>query len=560
MNERGQQKWNNDWNSKKYGFFNKLFEGEGFINMCYPPKEKGNQNLQKLKSRHIQFCKDKDVKQAAVEANPVYHECVKYNSWINTETTSFTREFLQNVKNSNFPTVKKYFSTKKHPGGHDPRDTYRNSKFNCEIYNPTSSSHPQIPLAKEPPDSLNLPTAPAVTQESQGKNGISVPDDGGIDKTKLHVKKLPQTKPTPDSLTPPLTKTKVDGTASGKQPSSVPENIPTKSTTSHDKTNDEQINYKVILQGYPVHPSTSISKTPSDNKDQIIKSTVDYPPANFDGYKIPYYDYHIFHKIPVKLSQFYKTYDEYIPSKHTITKPHIWYPAKLPRSQTYRYPFPLERMYPAASKSMRTNAAFFPKKLSPFPIITSGNKEMEVVKIQLPTPDPSLFRSPVMIYTLVFLYTTFGLLFGKNKKKKRLKRQLQITKLDKEVSHFNTMDNYSTNDTTYENKKGNEKNICNKIKVQKGIIHKNIILPKRKKKNRKAIIDIHMELLNECKNDEWELNKDDFLQICLEQFIKEQKEMYSNSKNSNLITKIISTEKAKEAKMLLWDKWTKKYT
>ncbi|SBS99666.1 hypothetical protein POVCU1_054290, partial [Plasmodium ovale curtisi] len=70
MNERGQQKWNNDWNSKKYGFFNKLFEGEGFINMCYPPKEKGNQNLQKLKSRHIQFCKDKDVKQAAVEANP----------------------------------------------------------------------------------------------------------------------------------------------------------------------------------------------------------------------------------------------------------------------------------------------------------------------------------------------------------------------------------------------------------------------------------------------------------------------------------------------------------
>ncbi|SBT02868.1 STP1 protein [Plasmodium ovale curtisi] len=69
-----------------------------------------------------------------------------------------------------------------------------------------------------------------------------------------------------------------------------------------------------------------------------------------------------------------------------------------------------------------------------------------------------------------------------------------------------------------------------------------------------------MELLNECKNDEWELNKDDFLQICLEQFIKEQKEMYSNSKNSNLITKIISTEKAKEAKMLLWDKWTKKYT
>ncbi|SBT56574.1 STP1 protein [Plasmodium ovale wallikeri] len=185
---------------------------------------------------------------------------------------------------------------------------------------------------------------------------------------------------------------------------------------------------------------------------------------------------------------------------------------------------------------------------------------MDVVEIELPTPDPSLFRSPVMIYTLVLLYTTFGLLFGKNKKKKRLKRQLQITKLEKEVSHFNTMDNYSTNHTPYENKKGNEKNIYNQIKMQKGIIHKNIILPKRKKRNRKAIIDIHMELLNECKNDEWEFNKDDFLQICLEQFIKEQNKIYSNSKNSNLITKSLSTQNAKEAKMLLWDKWAEKYT
>ncbi|SBS91964.1 hypothetical protein POVCU2_0071070, partial [Plasmodium ovale curtisi] len=359
MDQAGKKKWISDWDSKRNEFFNNLFEDEGFINMCYPFKKIGNQSLYQLKLKHIEFCKEKDVKRAPIEKNNDYNACKEYNIWINEKTVSFTREFLKNVTDYKFPTVKKYFSTKEYPGGHDPRDTYRNSKFNCEIYNPTSSSHPQIPLAKEPPDSLNLPTAPAVTQESQGKNGISVPDDGGIDKTKLHVKKLPQTKPTPDSLTPPLTKTKVDGTASGKQPSSVPENIPTKSTTSHDKTNDEQINYKVILQGYPVHPSTSVSKTPSDNKDQIIKSTVDYLPANFDGYQIPYYDYHIFRKIPVKLSQFYKTYDEHIPSKHTITKPHIWYPAKLPRSQTYRYPFPLERMYPAASKSMRTNAAFF---------------------------------------------------------------------------------------------------------------------------------------------------------------------------------------------------------
>ncbi|SBT01393.1 hypothetical protein POVCU1_066600, partial [Plasmodium ovale curtisi] len=270
MDAPGKKKWNKEWSSQRNEFFNRLFEEEGFINVCYPPKEKGNPNLQKLKLKHIEFCKEKDVKRAPIEKNNDYNACKEYNIWINEKTVSFTREFLKNVTDYKFPTVKKYFSTKEYPGGHDPRDTYRNSKFDCEIYNPTSSSHSQMPLAKEPPDSLHLPTAPAVTQESQGKSRISLPDEGGIEKTKLHVKKLPQTKLTPDSLTTPLTKTKVDDTASGKQPSSVSENTLTQSTASHDKTNDEQNNYKVILQGYPVHPSTSISKTPSDNKDQII--------------------------------------------------------------------------------------------------------------------------------------------------------------------------------------------------------------------------------------------------------------------------------------------------
>ncbi|SBT54809.1 STP1 protein [Plasmodium ovale wallikeri] len=363
---------------------------------------------------------------------------------------------------------------------------------------------------------------------------------------------------------------------SAKTSDSIPGKEPTKTTTTDHSNNGhndgEQIRNSVLLTGNPVSVSPPASETPPvPELISVSKNSADYNDpkyhqflhhlrSNLDGYKIPFHDYHIIHKIPVKLFQSYKTYEEHIPSEPTITKPYIWYPAPLPRSRRYPDPFSRERMYPPASKSMRTHASFFPPKLPPLPIITSGNKKMEVVRIQLPTPDPSLFRSPVMIYTLVFLYTTFGLLFDKNKKKKRLKRQLQITKLSKEVPHFNTMGNYSISDSPYENKKGNEKNIYNKIKMQKCIIHKNIILPKKKKKNRKAIIDIHMELLNECKNDEWELNKDDFLQICLEQFIKEQNKIYRNSKNSNLITKNLSTQNAKEAKMLLWDKWAEKYT
>ncbi|SBT55928.1 STP1 protein [Plasmodium ovale wallikeri] len=68
-----------------------------------------------------------------------------------------------------------------------------------------------------------------------------------------------------------------------------------------------------------------------------------------------------------------------------------------------------------------------------------------------------------------------------------------------------------------------------------------------------------MELLNECKNDEWELNKNYFLETCLEQFIREQNKIYTNLEKSELIKKSISIQNTKEEKMVLWDKWTERY-
>ncbi|SBT57675.1 STP1 protein [Plasmodium ovale wallikeri] len=111
----------------------------------------------------------------------------------------------------------------------------------------------------------------------------------------------------------------------------------------------------------------------------------------------------------------------------------------------------------------------------------------------------------------------------------------------------------------YENKTHDDNNIYTKIKIQKSIINKNISLPKKKKNKGKAIIDIHMEMLNECKNDEWELNKNDFLEICLEEFIREQNKIYSNSENIKLVMKNISIQNTKEDKMVLLDKWTERY-
>ncbi|SBT30927.1 STP1 protein [Plasmodium ovale wallikeri] len=242
---------------------------------------------------------------------------------------------------------------------------------------------------------------------------------------------------------------------------------------------------------------------------------------------------------------FSKRFLSYLLSKERFIPPIV-------HSQQVTPATPHMEFYVPKSKSTKTGVAFIP---SEDPAI----------------PGPSHFRYPFMIYTLVFLtistaitifyllskYTSFGLLFNKKKKKKRLKRQLEIKKIPEESPSIDKITNYSVNDMPYENKTHDDNNIYSKIKIQKSVLKKNISLPKKKKNKNKAIIDIHMELLNEYKNDECELNKNDFLQICLEELVREQNKIYSNSENTNLVMKNISIQNTKD-EMVLLDKWTER--
>ncbi|SBS90199.1 STP1 protein [Plasmodium ovale curtisi] len=221
--EPGKKKLISEWESQKKNFFNNLFEEEGFINMCYPLEKIVNQSIYQLKSKHIQFCKQKDVKHAAVVANPVYSKCVEYNSWIDTQRISFTREYLINVSNFNSKTVNKSFSTKEHPGGHDPLRTYRKSKLDCEIYNPKSNRYQKELVEKALTNKAQLPREPNIRQGSPGKDGKSVEDrDTASAKTKSDVKKISQIEPSPDSLESSLIKEKVGSTANGQDISLKP--------------------------------------------------------------------------------------------------------------------------------------------------------------------------------------------------------------------------------------------------------------------------------------------------------------------------------------------------
>ncbi|SBT02802.1 STP1 protein [Plasmodium ovale curtisi] len=385
-------------------------------------------------------------------------------------------------------------------------------------------------------------------------------------------------------------------------PNPAQDKTPIKSTSdSHDNTNTQQDTNMVILQGTPVSPSTAVSMSHPDYKIQINQSNYDNLLGNLFGYKIPHDVHHSINRKDLKINNDYPTDIKGEAIRSSIEKSYIYIPSQLRKQRflphfgkqgyipqiTRSEPFPVSIPYsqpPPITFSRAINYNPITKSIKyhtpllreypPFPIITSGTKEIETVLIQPATPDASYFRSPFMIYTLIILtivaiitifyllskYTPFGLLFGKKGKKQRLKRHLKTNKLPEEVPQFDTKDSYSINNMSYENNTHYNKGTKSHIKIQKSIINKNISLPKRKKKKHKAIIDIHMEMLNECKNDEWEFNKNDFLEICLEEFIKEQNKIYTSSEHTNLIMKSISTKNTKGDKVVLWDKWAKGYT
>ncbi|SBT73376.1 STP1 protein, partial [Plasmodium ovale] len=238
----------------------------------------------------------------------------------------------------------------------------------------------------------------------------------------------------------------------------------------------------------------------------------------------------LLHKKPFHHLLFSERFHSYLLSKERFTPPII-------HSQEVPPAIPHTESDVPKHKPIKTQVGFIPELIFDTRITTDNDiKDIVNMEKDPAIPGPSHFRYPFMIYTLVFLtistaitifyllskYTSFGLLFNKKKKKKRLKRQLEIKKIPEESPSFDKITNYSVNDIPHKNKTHDDNNIYSKIKIQKSVLKKNISLPKKKKNKSKAIIDIHMELLNEYKNDEWELNKNDFLQICLEEFVREQ--------------------------------------
>ncbi|SBT56457.1 STP1 protein [Plasmodium ovale wallikeri] len=169
-------------------------------------------------------------------------------------------------------------------------------------------------------------------------------------------------------------------------------------------------------------------------------------------------------------------------------------------------------------------------------------------------PTTLIILTSITVLFLLHKYTLLGLFLGRRKKRK--KRDLQrIFVIPKEPTYE------SPNITLWEWEDPNfvGKTMENDVYIKLLKINRyKQELQKRKKKNKTTLIEVHMEVLEEYKNNEWELHKGDFLEICLRGFVNEENDFYSNFNNSDLSISYKKNEKTIEyiqKQEILWNNW-----
>ncbi|SBT74471.1 STP1 protein [Plasmodium ovale] len=550
LKNRNMSLFNTEWRNTIKGI-QTTFRKKKINRLCYwedDKKRSVKEHVLGIYDQFRNFCIEKKQRETKNILN--FQECMDYLQWINSKKELF---LALDPNYSNIKEYKEYF---------DIRD---------------KCNYPW--LVNKVPDVIctQLTRTRGANKDDPGTNSgdtHQTPPDVTQVSTVDEKKDTPPAAQHPGKADEGLDKVKTSDTGPG--------NVPTKTVVPDDVDSDKNIaqinplDITLVTTSYP-DPTPVFQLTPKNSyhdNEAHIKNFLNFPELHLDGQEIPEDIHHSINSKDQNIPKYFPTYVQGEPFLPNLIEPYNIIPLQIPQSRSFSDSVPPVPKYTPHRTSYKIPAAFFPPLLPHFSKITSGTKKSETVLIQPATPDASYFRSPFMIYTLILLtifaiitifyliskYTPFGWLFGKKRKKQRLKRHLKTNKLPEEVPQVDTKDIYSINNMAYENKTHYNKDTNSHIIIKKGIINKNISLPKRKKKKGKAIIDIHMEMLNECKNDEWELNKNYFLEICLEQFIIEQNKAYSNLEYNGFLKKNISTQNTKEDKIFLWDKWAETFT
>ncbi|CAG9480037.1 unnamed protein product [Plasmodium vivax] len=145
-------------------------------------------------------------------------------------------------------------------------------------------------------------------------------------------------------------------------------------------------------------------------------------------------------------------------------------------------------------------------------------------------------------------YTSLGSLFGIKRKKRYSKR---IHKIAVKPAH----DKEKKKDISYDSLDVPVRDIEYEYLIRNRDILKGLQTPKKKKSGSKTIVEIHMEVLEECKREEWELIREDFLEIVLQEFMKNESDTCESTSSNDLIGADSHNSDEMYIQKHLWHTW-----
>ncbi|KAI4841345.1 hypothetical protein MKS88_000585 [Plasmodium brasilianum] len=170
----------------------------------------------------------------------------------------------------------------------------------------------------------------------------------------------------------------------------------------------------------------------------------------------------------------------------------------------------------------------------------------------------SLILTSILVIIIFTIFIKYALI-GRLKKKKKIKRRqikflrILIPSLYDKKSKYLTYDHpeYPICDA---------EQIIKKLKIHEHNMIKNIKSSKQKNDRFKTIIEVHMEVLEEFRNEEWEHKKGEFLELCLEMFAEEEYRTYPNLTNEGFIMENTKCINDNEKHKMLWNKWIREHS
>ncbi|SCO92880.1 STP1 protein [Plasmodium malariae] len=161
----------------------------------------------------------------------------------------------------------------------------------------------------------------------------------------------------------------------------------------------------------------------------------------------------------------------------------------------------------------------------------------------------------LVIIIIFSLFIKFALTGMFKKKKKISRRHVKFLRLL--VPSFSNKKSKIFTDDPLEHTIYDDEEIIKKIKINE--LTKNVNLSKRTRDRSKIIVEVHMEVLEEFRNKEWENIQDEFLEICIDEFTKEDNITFPNLIDDDLIIENIKCISDIKKQNILWNKWIQRH-